>query len=1002
MHKSCHGSRFRGIFVILAILLSIPSASAQLFPGVPSLTDILKNALTGTPQDAATQSVTTTIPTTATTIFAQAAGEESAGETTALEPLIEMPATSDYSLETLPDTPTQSNYMTLEQRAQAVALLDAELEAKRLSLPNWGKAPSRSQMLQRAKFRHDAAKAKFAPDELAEYSRLVTWSPRFDGTGTNPAWAKKVSLQVSTLTNYLMKPNFVAAFAAAAYSLDPDGANSANNFASAILSAGELANQDPSDKNYAKLMAPYRSEAESVFIFAIAASMRDGAFVEASLTPLINLGNLYIDLRKSEEARSLFQVARKLDPRSWDAALGLSAYYLAIGKPDKARTILDDERLDRPAIYAVARKTEKLLQETDKAATMPIESPDSEYESAISTLQSQPILTSADFIAQLDQSERNKMRYFIENLPLQGSYTVPPIKLVSQFSTLRAISAPAGVSALMDFSESVGVYLFSSFARTSDSQIEWLKSMGLNINPGIDMKDAAAHPEKYENADPNVTVTGKEEFKANMMAMKSDATKAKADLAAGNTGSTIALAARLDPFVGILQIDPMRYADPMNIIMQKYNFAVHNRKFNIYNGYLYSVNKRTFRQIREIYTNASRKYGEIAAREKVALDQLIAQIEAEHKSALDHSNMSAEDQLRIHAVHTQYQNEYNSTATTSWAQATQVASVAYLTKIKPNAEAFYYDVMRHVALITDPAVRERRDAMLHDAITSAVGSGLQNVLMAYGSAKYTEEWDCGCDVGSLLQQREAEREEKDAEENARIARNMNAKKQFDSGEIPESSPLWKRLDEYGADLNIPFIPFLSGRISCARTVVKFNFSLPLPGMPQISTSMVQSENTGAATYGAGVKLGVSKDVGSGKVEANLSLSGTVSTDGQGIVSNYSVTAGTGASVTVRGGTAVSVSGQVTFGPNGASDSDFSAGISQDFANQYGGGASAGIEASTKRGCTLSGKVEQNFQGGFDESVKSASKEKYGNTMTDYLKPADALKQSLWSGQYTVE
>ena len=515
------------------------------------------------------------------------------------------------------------------------------------------------------------------------------------------------------------------------------------------------------------------------------------------------------------------------------------------------------------------------------------------------------------------------------------------------------------------------------------------------------MKDAAAHPEKYENADPNVTVTGKEEFKANMMALKGDATKAKADLAAGNTGSTIALAARLDSFVAILQIDPMQYADPMNIVMQKYNFAVHNRKFNIYSRYLYSVNKRTFRQIHEIYTNASRKYGEIAIREKAALDQLIAQIEAEHKSAMDHSEMTAEDQLRIHAVHTQYQNEYNSTATTSWAQATQVASVAYFTKIKPTAEKFYYDVMRHVALITDLAVRERRDAMLHDGISSAVGSGLQNVLMAYGSTKYTNEWDCGCDVGSLLQQREAEREEKDAEENARIARNMNAKKQFDSGEIPESSPLWKRLDEYGADLNIPFIPFLSGRISCARTVVKFNFSLPFPGMPQISTSMVQSENTGAATYGAGLKLGISKDVGSGKAEANLSLSGTVSTDGQGVVSNYSVTAGTGASVAVKGGTTVSVSGQVTFGPNGASDSDFSAGVSQDFSNTFGGTATVGIEASTKRGCTLSGKVEQNFQGGFGEDVKNASQEKYGNTMTNYLKPEDALKQSLWSGEYTI-
>ncbi|MGB4587380.1 MAG: hypothetical protein WBH66_10090, partial [Rectinemataceae bacterium] len=830
---------------------------------------------------------------------------------------------------------------------------------------------------------------------------LVTWAPKFDGTGANQTLAKNVSLQVSLLTNYLVKPNFVSAFAAAAYSLDPEEANSANNFASAILGAGERANPDPKASNYAKLMGPYRGDAEAVFIFAIAASMKADAFVEASITPLVNLGNLYIDLRKNEEARSLFMVARKVDRRSWDAALGLSAYFLAIGKPDKARTILDDDKLDSPAMYMVARKTEKLLQETDKAATMPVESPPEEYEQLIKVAESQPMLTSADFIAQLDQSERNKMRYFIENLPPQGSYTVPPIKLVSQFSTLQAISAPPGLSAINDFSESVAVYMFKSFAATSDSQLAWLKGMGLDIDPGIDMKDAAAHPEKYENANPNVTVEGKEQFKANMLAMKSDATKAQADLAAGNTASTVALAARLDPFVAILQIDPMRYADPMNILMQKHNFAVHNRKFNLYNNYMYSVNKKSLRQIQEIYNMASRKFRDIAIREDAAIEQMRAQIANEHKSETNIGTMSAEDELRIHGIHVQYQTEYNSVATTSWAQATQIASVAYLTRIKPNAEKFYYDVMRHVALITDPAVREHRDAMLRDAITSAVGSGLQNVMIAYGSMRYRDEWDCGCDVGSLMQRRDEERAAQEDEENARVMRNMNAKKQFDSGEIPESSPLWKKLDAFGTDLNIPFIPFLSGRISCARTVVKFNFTLPIPGMPQISTSMTRSENTGAATYGAGVKLGYNKEVGTGSVGANLSLSGTVSTDGQGTVSNYSVTAGTGVSVSVKGGTTVKVGGEITFGPAGAGDSDFSAGISQDFKSGAGGTANAGFEASTKRGCALSGKVEQNFQGSYADDVKNASKDKYGATMTEYLKPEDALKQSLWSGEYKI-
>jgi hypothetical protein len=110
-----------------------------------------------------------------------------------------------------------------------------------------------------------------------------------------------------------------------------------------------------------------------------------------------------------------------------------------------------------------------------------------------------------------------------------------------------------------------------------------------------------------------------------------------------------------------------------------------------------------------------------------------------------------------------------------------------------------------------------------------------------------------------------------------------------------------------------------------------------------------------------------REEGSGSVGANLSLSGTVSIDGQGTVSNYSVTAS----------------------------------ISQDFKSSAGGTANAGFKTSSKRGCTLSGKVEQNFQGGFADDVKKASENKYGATMTEYLKPEDALKQSLWSGEYKL-
>jgi hypothetical protein len=123
-----------------------------------------------------------------------------------------------------------------------------------------------------------------------------------------------------------------------------------------------------------------------------------------------------------------------------------------------------------------------------------------------------------------------------------------------------------------------------------------------------------------------------------------------------------------------------------------------------------------------------------------------------------------------------------------------VASVNYLQKIKPQAEAYYYDVLRHIALISDPGVRAEKDRQFRASLDQAVHWGLCTVLVAYGSLRYHDEWDCYCDIKALLSQREEERKQLDKEESERIERSMEAKKRFESGEIPDSSPLFKKLD----------------------------------------------------------------------------------------------------------------------------------------------------------------------------------------------------------------
>ncbi len=874
---------------------------------------------------------------------------------------------------------------TPEEKAAAVAAVNAELERQPAVLPRKEDAPSQSDILKLAAARNASSRKQFKPEELSAYSQAVHWTVRFDGQSADAQRARHYSLSVASATNYFNKPHFIIAFSTAVFSLDPQSTANANNLAAAIVTAGERLYPE---KAQAGELTPFHKDAEACYLYALAVSMQADAWTDESLTALVNLGHLYIDMDRLDEARALFLAARKQSPFSWDAALGMAAYFHAVGQPDKARAVLEDEDLDRPQTLMVAKKASKALEKSEE---VPVDAPDETFEKNIAIVAAEPIATAADFMSQIDQSERNKMRYFVEHLPVQGSFKVPPIKKLTQYASLEAINGPQGQSALKDFSEMLQIYSISSFASQGKEQLKMLERLGLKVDPGVDLDDVARHPEKYKDGKrrPKVKVD-KTELMKNIGKWKQQGQVAERELATGKTGALTELVAQVDPFVTILQIDPKSYADPMNIIIQKHNFAVHNRKSNLYRGYLRTVNRRVHQALTEITRSYSDKVSQAAQIKEDRLAQLAKQCEASGNSG------SAECLLQAHNIHVAYFNSCNNAAETAFGSAANMTATAYMQKIKPNAEAYYYDVFRHVALISDPEVRARKDAELRQAIYSELVYALSMVGTAHGSFEYHDEWDCGCDLQALLRQREAEAESRREEENARIQRNKAAKLAFDSGEIPESTPLFKKIDGYGFDFDYFFF---KGRMSPARTVVNFNIKLPVPGTPELFASQSISEFTGAATYGQGIKVTLGAEQGGVKAGAYFNLSSSVTTDGQGVVKDYSVTAATGLTVSGKGGTSLSVGGEMTFGPNGVKDSDFSAGVSQDFKNAYGGEGKVAFEASTKHGCKLSGAVEQTLEGP-GEFIEDAKVKAVGKDMADLIPTDDLFKQKReWPGKF---
>jgi len=919
------------------------------------------------------------------------------------------------------------------RRAALIAVM-TELNAKPLLLPDPISVPSRGYMLGMASEMNRIARQKFLPADLTDYTAIVNWVPRFDGETPNKTRARELSLAVALATNSFARPYHNTALATAVFALDPDSPVAAGNMGSAILSGGEMiCEKNPSPE----ALAPYRHDAESAFLYAIQQSMKDDLWSEASLTPVLNLGNLCIDMGRLEEARSLFMVARKIKPESWEAALGLAAYFIALNQKDKALAILEDDNLDRPLGPGLPIKTSKSLEKSEEFADLPIEAPEEKFEKGIEIMAAEPVMTSADFISQLDQSERNRMRYFIEHLPVQGSYKAPSIKKLTQYSTLKVMSGPQGMSALKDFSEMLGVFSLSSFASTTNEQLDWLAGMGLKIDPGVDMNDVARNPQKYmdKDMDPNVKITGKEEFMAKMQQMKMDANKAKLDLATGDVSSTIAIAGKIDPMHLILQMDPDDYADPMNIVAQKMNYTVYQRKNHLYNGYLLKLNKKTYDQVTEIISQCSRKMEDLAKIRDAEMEEFEKRKEAakSRAEAAGTTFEEAEWNLIEHNIHVKFFHAANNVQETGFGSATNVVSTTYMQRFKPNAEAYYYDVFRHIALISDPEVRQKKDADMRNSINQAVTWYLNTVMAAHGSFRYYDDWDCGCSLEELLAAREAEEKAMEEEENARIARNKAAKAVFDSGEIPESSQLFKKLDSFVDEYQLGLIKV---RASCARTTVEVNtewlskaFNLPA----SFSFKSTTSEFTGASTTNAGLKVGIEKKVGEANVNANLNLDVSVSTDGNGVVKDYSVTGGASAGVSVNGysvsgGAKVNISGNqngvqdysvtgnvnssvkygqttvsggssVTVGSKGV-DSDFSSKVTQDFKNGVGTDGSASFEASTKRGCSVSGKVNQTVNPA-GAQVQKSDVEKT-NKATGLKLNTDFYKKELWSGKFELK
>jgi hypothetical protein len=153
-------------------------------------------------------------------------------------------------------------------------------------------------------------------------------------------------------------------------------------------------------------------------------------------------------------------------------------------------------------------------------------------------------------------------------------------------------------------------------------------------------------------------------------------------------------------------------------------------------------------------------------------------------------------------------------------------------------------------------------------------------------------------------------------EEQRQAKNNYEKKRFESGDIPPSSPLFKKLDSYGTDLDIPFVP-ISGRISVARTDLKLGFDLPMKGNPGFDYHYTKNNFTGKSMHDGSASYRFNAGKGDAQIEGKVSITGKIGFNGDGTVSDYGFGASGEATASYKGAK-VTVSGSAMSGSDGMS------------------------------------------------------------------------------------
>jgi tetratricopeptide (TPR) repeat protein len=577
-----------------------------------------------------------------------------------------------------------------------------------------------------AKLRFDECSAQIEPPYAGDFARLVGVPPRFDGAFVDEAKARDLSNAAASVMLSPDAQSLGIALASAAVGHAPRLPVTAHNLAAALY-----LRQGPASIGHATDTSAAR-DAAALYRYTL-------SLAPDRVETWVNLGNVEMDLKQYEEARTCFEAALKRDSGCLEAHVGMATYWFAKGDKQKAQDELQSGQIRYPASTRKTSEANERLEDPDVAPQVMPSDEIETMEEKLRKLRELTPMSTADIIEPFDPEDAQQIRIKVNNLPQTDLLRLPELTSITMFGTYEAY------------------YKHRVFVRLYQKEVEaFFKKWS------ADLKEQS----KKIVTDLGGTITtdarGKTQLGGTLdkAAMKAEAARMRQMAKNGQIAELMQeVSQKYDPQMlqmpGVAgMIGGQAAASPPSLdgYLASYNFQVFNKKYVAWIQYWPKYVKRETEFLMERAQRGNQRIQELRDAEGKALEEL-----------RNRCKPDSPPESEIVQIELNYLLQRNQERESWFHDSFDAMVLEYKQRIRPNLEAMWTDLLPHVRLMQAGMSRDRRFTEVGNL---ALSMSAQLVGMVAGSANVGEWEDPAVLRGLQAELEQARLRQKEADEQA--------------------------------------------------------------------------------------------------------------------------------------------------------------------------------------------------------------------------------------------